>query len=88
MQITENMVHVAGQRWDMRVWLNRGDEDPGFACDHAAIQTYCDGHAELLDQMPYDDICRLIATEFPRTSAVEVLDTETRCGVLLYPNWP
>jgi hypothetical protein len=82
------MVAVNTPRFSMRVWINCGDEDPGFACDHAALQMFADSHGELLSKMPFDDICDLVAREFPRAAAVEVLDAETRCGVLLYPNWP
>lgn len=88
MQIRENMVAVSTPRFSLRAWVNCGEGDPGFARDHAAIQTYCDEHAELLEKMPFDAICDLVAKAFPRTAAVEVLDAETRCGVLLYPNWP
>ncbi len=88
MEIRENMVAVNTPRMSIRVWVNCGEEDPGFACDHAAIQTYCDEHAELLAKLPFDSVCDLMAKAFPRTAAVEVLDIETRCGVLLYPNWP
>lgn len=88
MTIEENMVFVAGRRFDMRVWMNRGAEDPGFAADHAALQTFYDAHAEVIEGLPFDDVCAMVAAEFPRTAAVEVLDKETRCGVLLYPSWP
>lgn len=88
MQIRENMVAVNTPRFVLRAWVNCGEGDPGFARDHAAIQAYCDEHAELLEKMPFDAICDLVAKAFPRTAAVEVLDQETRCGVLLYPNWP
>lgn len=88
MTIRENMVAVNTPRFSLRAWIDCGEGDPGFARDHAALQTYCDEHAELLSRMPFDDICDLIAKEFPRASAVEVLDAETRCGVLLYPSWP
>lgn len=88
MQIRENMVAVNTPRFSLRAWVNCGEGDPGFARDHAAIQTYCDEHAELLEKMPFDAICDLVAKAFPRTAAVEVLDSETRCGVLLYPSWP
>lgn len=88
MVVRENMVMVQQPRFDMRVWMNCGDEDPGFACDHASLQSWSDAHAELLNQMAYDEICELVSKQFPRTAAVEVLDPETRCGVLLYPNWP
>jgi hypothetical protein len=88
MKIRENMVAVNTPRFTLRVWVNCGDGDPGFAHDHAAIQSYCDENAEMLAKMPFDGICALISGEFPRTAAVEVLDQETRCGVLLYPNWP
>ena len=88
MVVRENMVQVVLPRFVMRVWVNCGDEDPGFACDHAALQTWSDEHAEVLNGLAYDEVCNLVAQQFPRTAAVEVLDPETRCGVLLYPNWP
>jgi len=88
MTIRENMGAVNTPRFSLRAWIDCGEGDPGFARDHAALQMYCDEHAELLSRMPFDAICDLVAKAFPRTSAVEVLDAETRCGVLLYPNWP
>ena len=88
MEVRENMVSVVHPRFAMRIWMDCGPEDPGFACDHAAVQTWADEHAELLAGMAYDDICSLVGTQFPRTAAVEVLDPETKCGVLLYPSWP
>jgi hypothetical protein len=88
MKIRENMVAVNTPRIALRAWMSCGDGDPGFARDHVALQMFCDEHAELLQQMPFDSICELVAKEFPRTAAVEVLDVETRCGVLLYPEWP
>ena len=88
MEVRENMVCVTQPRFVMRIWMTCGDADPGFACDHAAVQTWSDAHAELLNGMAYDEICSLVCRHFPRTAAVEVLDPETRCGVLLYPEWP
>jgi len=86
--VRENMVMIRNPRFDMRLWMNCGDDDPGFARDHAAVQMWADEHAEVLAEMPYDDICNLVSTTFPRTAAVEVLDPDTKCGVLLYPSWP
>lgn len=88
MEVRENLISVSTPRFLLRVWMNAGPDDPGFARDHAAILTYTDVHAELLERMPYDDVCDLIASEFPRAAAIEVLDPDTRCGVLLYPEWP
>lgn len=88
MAVRENMVLIRNPRFVMRVWITCGESDPGFACDHASVQAWSDEHAELLAQMPYDDVCSLVTSTFPRTAAVEVIDHETRCGVLLYPEWP
>lgn len=88
MEVRENLISVDTPRFSLRVWMHADDEAPGFARDHAAILTFTDVHAELLERMAFDDVCDLIAREFPRTAAVEVLDQETRCGVLLYPEWP
>ena len=85
MAIEMNTVFVAGRRFDMRVWMLREDEDPGFAADHAALQTFYDGHAEMLEQLPFDEVCRVISAQFPRAWTVEVEDKETRCGVSFAP---
>lgn len=61
MVVRENMVMVHQPRFDMRIWVNCGDDDPGFARDHAELQSWCDEHAELLNQMAYDEICELVS---------------------------
>lgn len=85
MELRENKVRVVQPRFVMDAVLVCEEGDPGFARDHAAMQTWADAHAELLNAEPYDRICRIVATEFPRVVTVEVTDTETGCGVIVHP---
>jgi hypothetical protein len=84
MDAWQNVVMVETPRFTLSVALNAGDGAPGFARDHAALLTFCDVHAEILSRMAFDDVCDLIAREFPRASSIEVLDNDTRCGVMLH----
>ena len=85
MEIRENKVRVIQPRFVMDAVLVCEGDDPGFAADHATIQRWADDHAELLNAEPYDSICRIVATEFPRVITVEVTDSETGCGVIVHP---
>jgi len=88
MIVQENLVRVEHPRFTMRVWVHRGEKDPSFARDHAGLQSFVDSHTELMQTIAFDDLAELIAREFPRTAAAEILDRQTQCGVLFYPEWP
>jgi hypothetical protein len=49
------------------------------------MQQWADDHAEILNDAPYDRICTIVATEFPRVVTIEVTDAETGCGVIVHP---
>ena len=85
MEIRENKVRVVQPRFVMDAVLVCEGDDPGFAADHAAIQRWADDHAEILNAEPYDSVCRIVATQFPRVITVEVTDSETGCGVIVHP---
>lgn len=83
MAIRLNLVHVATARFTLLCELACDDAAPGFARDHAAVQTFTDSHSELLDRMSFDDIGELYLTQFPRINAIQVTDSETKCGLCL-----
>jgi hypothetical protein len=85
MEIRENRVIVRQPRFILDAVLICEGSDPGFAADHAAMQTWADDHAELLNSQSYDAICRIVSTEFPRVVTVEVTDPESGCGVIIHP---
>lgn len=85
MDIRENKVRVVQPRFVMDAVLTCEGADPGFALDHATMQKWADDHAEILNAEPYDRICRIVATQFPRVITVEVTDCETGCGVIVHP---
>jgi hypothetical protein len=85
MVIRENRVRVDQPKFRLDAVLACDVDDPGFETDHAAIQKWADDHAEILNAEPYDHICRIVATQFPRVVTVEVSDPETGCGVVVHP---
>lgn len=85
MEIRENRVRVQQPKFHLDAILVCEGEDPGFETDRAAIQKWADDHAEILNAEPYDHICRIVATQFPRVVTVEVTDPDTGCGVIIHP---
>lgn len=85
MEIRENRVRVAQPRFNLDAVLICDADDPGFETDRESIQQWADDHAEVLNAEPYDNICRIIATQFPRVVTVEVTDPESGCGVIIHP---
>lgn len=85
MDIRENRVRVVQPRFILDAVLACEGDDPGFEVDRAAMQQWADAHAEILNEAPYDRICTIVATEFPRVVTVEVTDAETGCGVIVHP---
>ena len=87
MDIRENKVRVINPRFVMDVVLTCEGDDPGFESYRVAIQSWADDHAELLESEPYDHICVIAATAFPRVITIEVCDPDTMSGVVVHP-WP
>jgi len=85
MEIRENRVRVDQPRFRLEAILVCDVGDPGFETDHAAIKQWSDDHAEILNAAPYDRICQIVATEFPRVVTIEVTDPWTGCGVIVHP---
>jgi len=85
MEIRENRVRVEQPRFVMKAALVCEEGDPGFAVDQDVITKWALDHAEVLNAEPYDSICRITATQFPRVVTVEVTDPETGAGVIIHP---
>lgn len=85
MEIRENKVRVDQPRFRLEAVLVSEGDDPGFVTDHETIQRWADDHAEILNAEAYDNICRIVAAQFPRVITVEVTDPETGCGVIIHP---
>lgn len=85
MEIRENRVRVSQPRFVLDAVLICEGDDPGFDTDRESFQQWADDHAEVLNDEPYDNICRIVATQFPRVVTVEVTDPETGCGVIIHP---
>lgn len=85
MEIRENRVRVVQPRFVLDAILACDVDDPGFEVDHAAMQQWADDHAEILNAEPYDRVCTIVATQFPRVVTIEVTDSETGCGVIVHP---
>lgn len=85
MEIRENRVRVVQPKFIIEAVLVCDVGDPGFETDRAALSQWADEHAELLAAEPYDRICTIVATEFPRVVTVEVTDSESGCGVIVHP---
>jgi hypothetical protein len=85
MEIRENTVRVEQPRFVLKAVLVCEDDDPGFAVDQDAITQWANEHATVLSVEPYDNICRIMATQFPRVVTVEVTDPETGAGVIIHP---
>lgn len=85
MELRENRVRVVQPRFVIDAVLACEENDPGFETDRAAIAQWADEHAELLAAEPYDRICTIVSTTFPRVVTVEVTDVETGCGVIVHP---
>lgn len=85
MEIRENRVRIVQPRFRLDAVLVCEDSDPGFAVDREAMQRWADDHAELLNAEPYDSICRIVASAFPRVVTVEVTDAEDGSGVIIHP---
>lgn len=85
MEIRENRVRVQQPKFCMDAILICEGEDPGFETDLAQIQKWADDHAEILNAEPYDHICRIVATQFPRVVTVEVTDPDSGSGVIIHP---
>ena len=85
MDIRENKVRITQPRFVLEAVLACEQGDPGFLTDQEQITAWADAHSDLLNAEPYDRICRIVATQFPRVVTVEVADPETGCGVVVHP---
>lgn len=85
MEIRENRVKVTQPKFLLDAVLVCDTGDPGFETDRAAIQKWADDHSDILNAEPYDHICHIVATQFPRVVTVEVTDPETGSGVIVHP---
>lgn len=85
MEIRENRVRIIQPRFVIDAILVCDVDDPGFETDREAMSTWADEHAQLLASEPYDRICTIVATHFPRVVTVEVTDSDSGCGVIVHP---
>ena len=85
MEIRENRVRIQQPKFRLDAVLVCDVDDPGFETDRATMQKWADDHAEILNAEPYDHICRIVATQFPRVVTVEVTDTDSGSGVIIHP---
>jgi hypothetical protein len=54
----------------------------------AKMQAWVAANRQRLDMLPGEDIAKEMAKEFPRISAIEVMNGFANEGCLLYPRWP
>jgi hypothetical protein len=54
----------------------------------AAMHNWVAAHRARIDTMPKEAIATEMSKEFPRISAIEVMNGYQSEGCLLYPRWP
>jgi len=85
----ENICLFRTYHTNIRVWVSREAEGPSDIDDYEEIRQFIELNRYAIDKMEDRmEACLLIAKQYPRVSAVEVMDGGARCGSLYYSKWP
>lgn len=86
--VWENILKFRTFNHLIRTWVERDQSGPSHGEDMAAMQSWVASNRQRLDMLPSEDIAKEMAKEFPRISAIEVMNGYGTEGCLLYPRWP
>ena len=86
--VWENILKFRTFNYVIRTWVERQAAGPDCAEDMAAMHNWVAAHRARIDTMPKEDIATEMSKEFPRISAIEVMNGYQSEGCLLYPRWP
>jgi len=86
--VWENILKFRTFNHVIRTWVERAEQGPSHADDMADMQNWVAAHRQRLDMLPGEAIAKEMAAEFPRISAIEVMNGYASEGCLLYPRWP
>ena len=86
--IWENILKFRTFNHVIWTWVERKEHGPTHSDDMARMQAWVAANRQRLDTLPGEDIAKEMAKEFPRISAIEVMNGYANEGCLLYPRWP
>lgn len=86
--VWENILKFRTFNHVIRTWVERDKLGPSHGDDMAVMQNWVAANRQRLDMLTGEDIAQEMAKEFPRISAIEVLNGYGTEGCLLYPRWP
>lgn len=87
-RVYENVLGFRTHTTVIRVWVDRGREGPSDQEDYVTMTAWVQANRSTIDHQPPMDTAEMLAEQFPRICAVEVLNGSRTNGVLLYPRWP
>ena len=86
--VWENILKFRTFNHVIRTWVERKEHGPSHGDDMAKMQAWVAANRQRLDMLPGEGIAKEMAKEFPRISAIEVMNGFANEGCLLYPRWP
>jgi hypothetical protein len=86
--VWENILKFRTFNYCIRTWVERSAAGPGHQEDAAVIGNWVAAHRQRLDGMDGEEVAKEMSKEFPRISAIEVMNGYGSEGCLLYPRWP
>jgi len=86
--VWENILKFRTFNYVIRTWVERKAEGPRHGEDAAVIGNWVAAHRQRLDGMDGEEVAKEMSKEFPRISAIEVMNGYGSEGCLLYPRWP
>jgi hypothetical protein len=87
-RLYENILAFRTLSTVIRTWVERGREGPTDQEDFAEINAYVQANRQVIDSQEPMASAEMLAGQFPRICAVEVMNGSKTNGCLLYPRWP
>lgn len=87
-RLYENILAFRTLNTVIRTWVDREKDGPIDQEDYKEINAYVQANRQTIDLQAMIDTAEMISREFPRISAIEVMNGSKTNGVLIYPRWP
>lgn len=87
-RVYENILSFRTLTTVIRTWVTRGKEGPSDQEDYVELSAWVSANRQVIDAQGLMDTAEMMAKEFPRIGAIEVMNGSRTSGVLLYPRWP
>jgi hypothetical protein len=86
-RLYENILAFRTHSTVIRTWVERTEEGPGDQEDFSDINAYIQVNRSVIDDQPMMASAAMVAKQFPRICAIEVMNGAKTNGVLIYPRW-